>query len=64
MSTIPAIGMEVSTLNIPMDEVEIYLGYAKSLDEGEPYSPKMMGSLKHPYLKKKLLELVCLRRAR
>jgi hypothetical protein len=48
-------------MDIPYKEVEIFIAYAKLIDEGQPYSPTMIAGLAHPYLKKKLLEIVCLR---
>jgi hypothetical protein len=55
--------IEAGFFGIPQWDIEQYLRCHKAIKEGEPFTPEMMKSLTHPYLKKKLLEAVCLRQA-
>ena len=48
---------------IPDDEIRHIQIYLRDIRDGARYSPHMLSLVKHPYLRKKLLEAICLRQA-
>ena len=46
-----------------IEEVRLFKYYMDCIENGENYTPAMMKSITHPYLKQKLMEAICLRQA-
>jgi hypothetical protein len=48
---------------ITLEELTVFQTLAEGIKNGKAYTPAMMKSITHPYLKQKLMEAICMRQA-